>query len=522
MKNLKFASLLATLFVLVSCSKKEASSLQGIIGDDSSEVINVRPSYGEFLAHRKNHAMWVDCNAVRIEGGELLTAGHCLKNKNLTTLLLSGKVPVKGKELVPDLDLARISQVGASAPSSTIAKFKGTLSGRFAVESEWFDVTVGRWKRSSGTALVRGRFLEHDLDMKPGASGAGLYVVQDERRELVAVHLGFNRIENRNLAALVPDVRSGSADNYEPQTYEFETERATCYYKYDKEKDEVVIDRCEREGPGNGGGDSSDPGDDQGGDPEPEESDTGSDDEGTNPGIPGLPSGPSGPSSGPGSEPGGATTESRAPRDCFNCDQVFEELKRNDTFGDDCDSADAGLIQANLIDANALDFGKEEDKLPELRIRPKDGDFTESLRKAASELIAKVKWQSLPTLSSKIGELSTETVEKLRQWTNAVIRDLDDYYALVMETVKSDAVAAPELPEVDLSKESIQAAQEYLDAVKQQILKNPDQYQKTRLEIAESSGRALALANESLAAGNRDEAEAALELGRALADASLG
>ncbi|MDQ3230461.1 MAG: HNH endonuclease [Pseudobdellovibrionaceae bacterium] len=541
--------------ILMSCSygNKQTSGTKGIIGTDDSSIISDKPAFGEYLTKDIEGKTAAGCNAIRVAGGEIFTANHCLKGFRLKdSVILSGKTAATPIEVYSNLDLAVGNIIGGGAPSSSIAIFNGKLGESVALESAWFDAKIGRWRVSRGQGLIRGAFIEHDLDMIPGASGSGLYTIDDTGKKfLVAIHLGYIKERNINLAvSVVGDFRTSDQSlaqyNYQPE------EPCCCYYK---DGSHAPWEKCfkptddddSEDGGGNGGngdgGDGNGSGEGSGegsggdwgdpGDPDSGPSDDGPTDDGSHEGppseggsrdpSPGTGTGPARGSIDPGfpifpgpggSGPGyaGRGPSSSNARPCFECDLIRKELENQTEFNKDgCGPSE--------IEPLFKDVNLSEGSAPPLTFNSKTpSEFTASLKNFAERLLRTVKWKS----DDEVKSLPDDVQEKIENWLNQVVKNLDDYYAMVIASLKSDSLKEPELEDIDVSPESIEQARAYLDAVKNQVMNNPDQYINARKEVMRAADAAFGLAEESLQKGDKETASAAIQIGLVFADAAIG
>ncbi|HYX38224.1 MAG TPA: HNH endonuclease [Oligoflexus sp.] len=548
----RIAMIASILFfnILMSCSygSKQTSGSKGIIGADDSSLVSDKPAFGEYLTKDIEGKIAAGCNGVRVAGGEIYTANHCLSGFKLKdTVILSGKAAATRFESHPNLDLATGFIVGGGAPSNSIAIFEGKLGETIELESVWFDAKIGRWRLSKGLGHVKGAFIEHELDMIPGASGSGLYTIDSTGKKfLVAIHLGYIKERNVNLAvSVVGDFRNSKQSlahyRYQPE------EPCCCYYK---DGSDAPWEKCFKpsddggdddggnggnggngsggNGNGSGEGSSDDPGDTDSGPnddgPTDDESTEGTSSQG----------GPSGPAPGTGTGPGRGSVDAGFPifpgpsgsgpgyagtgpsrgntRPCFECDLIRKELENQTEFNkDNCEPSE---IEPLFKDVNI-----SEGVTPQLTFNSKTpSEFTESLRNFAERLLRTVKWKP----DDEVKSLPEDVQKKIQDWLNQVVKNLDDYYALIISSLKSESLKAPELKDIDVSPESIEQARAYLNAVESQVLNNPDQYLNARKEVIRSADAAFGVAEEALKNGDHETASAAIQIGIAFADVAIG
>jgi hypothetical protein len=543
-----FSSIFLFSFVLLSCSKNENHSYtKGIIGENNSEVVDEKPPFAEFLLRQASSEKLINCNGVRVSGDRFFTAAHCVKNfKDSSVISLSGKGLGSNFVKIENLDLAVGRVVGGSAPSNSLKLAVNFPDAQIRLESVWFDIETNQWRKSKGVGLVSGSFILHDLDMNPGASGAGLYIQNENSvKELIAIHLGFVESIKKNLAVSIV----GDFENSKGSVDSFSYNPEFCYYRDGSPAPEYKCQKPDEGGddngsPGNGdggtggsgtggtgtggtgpgGGTGGTGGESGGGDPGaggPETSDSDDGEVGGSQTVtPGQPSSdgrgggvifPIGNSPGGGSGSGGGRTGETTGTPCFECDQVYRELNNQTEFGDDCGGSSS--IEPLFRDVNV----QENFTPPFTFSRENSTKFTESLRYFAEKLIKTTKWNS-----STSQELPEDTQAQLKEWLEKVVRNLDDYYALVIAMLKDSEAQAPALTQIDTSKEAIDEARRYLDAVKSQIELNPDRYLEARREAVRGAETAFGLADEALGNGDQETANAAREVGIALADAAIG
>jgi hypothetical protein len=576
MKNL--ISTLLTLSVFTSCHKvdESAATLKGIVGEDNSAKAKDKAEFADLLTRQTDIGLVLNCNGVKLSDGRFLTAAHCLKPHAGKDVQLLGRKIVTNLHQVGSFDLVVGQLIGGAAPSESIRLFSGTISSTVQLEANWFDYKTGEWRVSRGEGTVEGAFIKHNLDTNPGSSGSALYTVDSSGQKLlVGVHIGFAKEANTNVGVLLSKALDANFSPSSAELVKYEAEdthvtyvcsRATgeCYrvQESDNGSDEGGNggssggDGGNPSGPSDGapggggdggsvggggdsgGGDSGGIGDggDSGGDGDYGEGGDGNDGGDYGGGEGGVDGGSDGGSSGgipgvviipevvPGGSAGhgGSSKGGAAAKDCFNCDRLSWELKNNDLFKPECETPGVAPNLKPMLKGTKIEL-VDGAPLPEFRFNPSDDKFTQSLKDFAEKLKEATKWKTTPELADKMAKLSKEELERLQKWMESVVKNLDDYYALLVASMKSDQLTAPdEIPEVDVSKEGIDAAKRYLDAVKKQIAQNPDQYLEARLSLADSSARALDIATEALESGDKETAEAAISMGRALADASLG
>jgi hypothetical protein len=519
--------LLLILLIAFGCKDAKNSKLTGIIGSDDS-IPTAKPAYGEYLGLSTEGALRPYCNAVISERGSAYTAAHCLDPLAGGAILLSGKLLVSGVSRIPAFDLASGSV--DVAPSKSIRIRKIPLPPSFHMSAVWFDPARGGWRLSSGTGSLNGGFIEHNLDMNPGASGAGLTVDDEYGPELVAIHLGYVKDRNFNIAVRIPTSGQDTVTRYGYQP-EF------CYYRDGSSAPEEKCYPKATPGEGEGGNNSGD-GDDSGHtgpggispgqrdptDPGSEDPGSTTDDESDTPDGSGETPTPDPGSKDsidifpkPGTPPAGGqdigTGGGRVGNPCYDCGFIDQTLQKNDEglSRDDCERSPAEpfldkVITPTVKSPPAVTFDPTTPKT-----------FSQSLKNTAERIIKSATW--VP--SKEIPTLPKEVQMKAQAWLAAVVKNLNDYYALIVSTYGSDAVKTPEAKDFDLTEEGIAKARDYLEAVKKQIEANPDQFQASRRQVVEMAEASFQLADEARREGDRETSEAAMEIGLKLTDAAV-
>jgi DNA-binding PadR family transcriptional regulator len=567
MKIQLFAFLIGLSAVLGSCNKKSDSRLMGIIGsDDSTEALDV-PGYSVSIQEAFDSKTVAYCNGVKLQDGRFLSALHCFGNhKPGASIVTSGGIAHElSREVKADLFIGQMT--GGVAPSVGAKLYDGILPLSVDLEAHWFDPVSSKWRFSKGHAKrssASDMIWHHDLDLNPGASGAGLFFVDDNgERFLVGLHVGFAKKTNNNVGIVIS---KNFDENFTSLSvgveYEAENDVRFAYVCsntgecYAAEKPPVIVicipDDCPvgeggggngdggdgggnqgGDGGGNQGGDGGgnqggDGGGNQGGDGGGNQGDDGGgnqgDDGGGNQGG-GIIIGYPGAGGNNGGNPGGGSGESTGGggsgyssgklsdgRTCYACKSYTPEADDRSLFKPECDD-DSGFTGL---------FGQKTPSMDSITLqnfRMTQTKLTESLRRLAEKMLAEKKWKTPDGMPSKISQLSDETRKRLENWLNQVVKSADDYYAMVISSLGN--VSKPAQPQFDDTAEGIKRTRQYLEFLKKQISENPDEFSDRRYSLLDASAQFLQVADIQYKTGNPEQAYLALQMSIAAADVSI-
>lgn len=532
----KYISSLTLAFTLLfnSCKPSNDYHLQGIIGTDESIAVNSVPEYSVAVLQKINGKKVVYCNGVKLHNGNFLGALHCFNRQKIgKPITTSGGMATETlRENKADLLIGKM--VGNVAPSNGAKLFSGSLPLEIELEAYWFDPSTQTWRFSKGhgkRSSVSDRIWQHDLDLNPGASGAGLFFTNDSgERFLVGIHLGFAKTHNIGLVYVADITGKVELPNYLPELINI------CVGS--RNRDGEIEWSCTdgEEGDAGGTGDSGEDGpqhehpsedgqqNGEGGTNDGDHGDTaGSPDDGSysphpgieidrTPGSQGNSGDTSGDTSDDGSQGGASGKLLMLDHDepCFSCVFFMSEKDAKSLFKPGCDQS-AGF---NGIFGNKT---PSSDRLMFLNVRNQT-DMTGFLRALAEKIKAEKKWKTSEGMS-KLSQLSEDTRKRLEAWLNKVIQSADDYYALIISSLNS--MKKPDQPVFNDTEEGIKSARRYLDFLKKKIASNPDEFSDRRYSLLDASARLLEIADINLKNGNPENAYISLQMSLAIADTTL-
>ncbi|HYX39693.1 MAG TPA: pre-toxin TG domain-containing protein [Oligoflexus sp.] len=531
-------SIIFFIAMLGSCTPGADSGLKGIIGTDDSVEVPFVPAYSVSVIQKISEEKTAYCNGVKLQDGKFFTALHCLKAHTPGSPVVTSAGLVEESVREKEADLFIGTMIGGVAPSEGARIFHGEPPLAADLEAHWFDPLTRKWKLSKGHAKrssTEDLIWRHDLDFNPGASGAGLFLVTENGdRLLVGIHLGFAKNENIGLVLTTnSEYHKTNLASYMPEgiCVGFPvTKDGKTYYEWS------CPDGEEGGGDGGTGDDATEHGPEtpnptEGEGPTlPEDSSDGDDE--TTGNVPSetgdvpdpwgidFGGGPTGsgttPGEGTGGRPGSSGSQGAGPlsdgQPCHACQLYRSEMDKQSLFKPGCDQ-ESGWTNM---------FGQQTpsgDHISLKGLKLSQTQLTEALRSLAEKVVSEKKWKSPDDLQTKISQLSQETVRRLQNWLNKVIKSADDYYALVITS--NSNVKKPSEPVFNETAEGIEEARRYLDHLKKQIAANPDQFTDKRYSLLDASQQLLKVADIEWKNGDPEKAQIALEMSLATADATL-
>ncbi|MDQ3230456.1 MAG: hypothetical protein M3Q07_01440 [Pseudobdellovibrionaceae bacterium] len=544
MKIYLFTLLIGAAAIFSTCTKKTDSRFMGVIETDDSTEAQEVPGYAVSIVDKIDSTRASYCNGVKLQDGRFLSALHCFRHlKAGSPVTTSGGIANEvSREKNADLFIGQM--VGGIAPSEGAKVYDGTLPLPLSadLEAHWFDPFSGNWRISKGHATrssANDIIWRHDLDLNPGASGAGLFYV-DERGErfLVGIHLGHSN--DKNVALVITG--DGLTSDFVLPNYKREGEICVGNVVGKDSSGKPVYEwSCTDGGEGGGGtGESGEEGP-EGGNPSPDGIDdsgpedgnpssdgndgNNSDDEGGNNGgvTIGYPGGSGNPNGGNtegdvsgentnGAGSNGNTGKLENGRTCYACNVYTAESDKNSLFKPECDqdSGFTGLFGQDTPSTNGIHLKN---------LHMSQTELAGALRSLAEKMLAEKKWKTPEGMPSKISQLSDETIRRLETWLNQVIKSADDYYAMIISSLGS--VSKPAEPQFNETEDGIKRTRQYLEFLKKRIAENPDEFSDRRYSLLDASAQLLKVADIQYKTGNVEQAYIALQMSIAAADVSI-